>query len=61
MVRSQLRGGQIEDDSITGADIHYNIGLYDETHDYISGDKVIWKSSVYEVKYLPSKSTVTLL
>lgn len=47
MARSQIRGTQIGDDSLTGADLNYKTGIYDETHTYNINDRVCWGGNFY--------------
>jgi len=47
MPKNVARQEQIAEDTITGADLNDKIGIYDETDNYSSGDKVIWNSNFY--------------
>ena len=47
MARSLIRGTQIGDNSLTGADLHYRTGIYDETHTYPPESRVFWNGYIY--------------
>ncbi len=44
----QIKNHQIENNTITGASLDSNIGIYDETKVYTIGEKVFWKTTLYE-------------
>jgi hypothetical protein len=47
MARTQTTEQQIKDRVLTGASFNPELGFYDETFSYISGDSVIWKNEKY--------------
>jgi hypothetical protein len=50
MPRTQLRGVQVYNDTLTGAGLNDKLGFYDETDSYSAGDKVFWLGKTYRVK-----------
>lgn len=48
MARTQLSNTQILEGSLTGADLVRQIGIYDETQDYIIDDIVLWETTRYK-------------
>lgn len=47
MPRTQIDNRLIKDRNITGASINPELGFYDETMNYLSGDSVIWRNQKY--------------
>ena len=47
MARQEINQSQIKNNDITGADINYQLGIYDETYSYVVGDKCFWGSRIY--------------
>ena len=44
----QIKNHQIENNTITGASLDSNIGIYDETKVYVVDEKVFWKATLYQ-------------
>ena len=47
MARTQLQASQLRDKELTGASFVPELGFYDETKNYLSGDSVIWNNEKY--------------
>jgi len=50
MTKTNIRQEQIQNQTITGADLNRSIGVYDETATYVVDSYVLWKASRYRCK-----------
>lgn len=45
---TQIKSSQILNNNLTGASLHNDLGLYDETNNYVVSDVVSWQNKKYE-------------
>ena len=48
MGRTEIKGRQVSDDTLTGADLNDGLGVYDETDSYEINDIVFWNARNYK-------------